>query len=126
MVHRLPWSLRRINRLALLAFAWSHRRTILRWLRSLWAEIRSPRPLDYQRLRLLGRVLWAITRDDRFSTSEQLRRVQLDGDVVVVDASPGWSGRAHLADELQTIPGVAAVIDRAGRPLEASIVAAAT
>lgn len=109
------------NRTALLLFAWAHRRTIMRWGRSFWTELRSPGRIDRRRLALIGRVLWAITRDEQLASARQLRHVRLDGDTVVVDTTPKWRGTARLVDELVTIPGVAGVVDTRGRSLSGSI-----
>lgn len=109
------------NRTALVLFAWSHRRTIMRWGRSFWTELRSPGPIDRRRLGLIGRVLWTITRDEELAKARQLRHVRLDGDTVVVDAPPTWRGTARLVDELAAIPGITGVVDRQGRPLSGSI-----
>jgi hypothetical protein len=109
------------NRLAVAAFVWTHRRSILRWGRSFWAELRAPHRIEPQRLALIARVLWAITRDDRLAKARQLKRVSLDGDVVIVDASPRWSQRHRLVDVLSDVPGVSAVVDARGRRLAGSI-----
>jgi hypothetical protein len=109
------------NRTALLLFAWSHRRTIMRWGRSFWTELRSAGPIDRRRLTVIGRVLWAITRDEELAKARQLRQVRLDGDTVVVDAPRSWSGTARLVDELSAIPGIVDVVDERGRPLSGSV-----
>jgi len=109
------------TRAAILAFAWSHRRTIMRWGRSFWNELRRPEPIDRHRLTLIGRVLWAITRDHQLATARQLRHVTLEGSTLRVDAPPGWWGRARLVDEVSDIEGITAVTDYKGRPLEGSI-----
>ncbi len=109
------------TRTALIAFAWSHRRTIRRWGHSFWNELRSPRRIDPSRLMLMGKVLWAITSDDRLAQSRQLKHVRLDGSTLVVDATRGWKGSARLVDELSGIEGLTAITDSRGRPLEGSI-----
>jgi hypothetical protein len=109
------------SRTAMIAFAWSNRHTILRWGRSLWNELRQPGRIEPARLMLIGRILWAITRNDRLANSNKLRHVGLDGSTVVVDAAPGWEGGARLVDELSQIDGVTAITDRHGRPLHGSI-----
>lgn len=109
------------TRTAMVAFAWSHRRTIRRWGRSFWNELRSPGRIDPSRLMLMGKVLWAITSDDRLAQSRQLRHVRLDGSTLVVDATRGWKGSARLVDELSSIEGITAITDTRGRPLEGSI-----
>jgi hypothetical protein len=113
------------TRTALIAFAWSHRRTIMRWGRSLWSELRRPARIEPGRLMLIGKVLYAITRDDHLAHSKQLRHVSLDGSTVVIDASPGWKGSARLVDELSGIDGVTAITDTRGAPLRGSIPATA-
>jgi hypothetical protein len=109
------------TRTALLAFAWSHRHTIMRWGRSLWNELRRPGRIDPRRLTLIGKVLWAITSDERLARSRKLRHVRLDGSTLVIDASPGWTGTARLVDELSGIEGITAITDTTGKPLEGSI-----
>lgn len=109
------------TRTAMIAFAWSHRRTIMRWGRSFWSELRQPTRIDPKRLALIGQVLWAITRDDRLAQARQLRHVSLDGTTLVVDASPGWKGTARLVDELGEIGGITAITDTGGHPLQGSI-----
>jgi hypothetical protein len=109
------------TRTALVAFAWSHRRTIRRWGRSFWNELRSPERIEPSRLLLIGKVLWAITSDDRLAHSRQLRHVRLDGSTLVVDATHGWKGSARLVDELASIEGITAITDTRGRPLQGSI-----
>lgn len=109
------------SRTALLLFVWTHRHTILRWGRSFWTELRSPGPIDPRRLTLIGRVLWAITRDEQLAKARQLRHVRLDGNTVVIDATPDWPGTARLVAELRTIPGIAEVTDRTGRRLAGPI-----
>ncbi len=109
------------TRTAMIAFAWSHRRTIRRWGRSFWNELRSPNRIDPSRLMLMGKVLWAITSDDKLAQSRQLKHVRLDGSTLVVDAAHGWQGSARLVDELGGIEGITAITDARGRPLEGSI-----
>jgi hypothetical protein len=109
------------TRTAIIAFVWSHRRTIMRWGRSFWNELRRPGRVDPQRLTLIGRVLWTITRDDRLAQARQLRRVRLDGTTLIVDASPGWKGTARLVDELGEIRGITSITDPGGRALHGSI-----
>ncbi len=113
------------SRTALVAFAWSHRRTIMRWGRSFWTELRKPGRIAPERLSTIGRVLWAITRDDELARARQLRQVRLEGNVLVVDAAPGWRGTARLVDELADVGGVAAITDARGNVLAGAIPAAA-
>jgi hypothetical protein len=109
------------TRTAMIAFAWSHRRTIRRWGRSFWNELSSPGRIEPSRLMLMGKVLWAITSDDRLAQSRQLKHVRLDGSTLVVDATHGWKGSARLVDELSRIDGITAITDTRGRPLQGSI-----
>lgn len=109
------------TRTALLAFAWTHRYTIMRWGRSLWNELRRPGRIDPDRLVLIGRVLWTITGDERLARSSKLRHVRLDGSTLVIDASPGWTGTARLVDELSGIEGITAITDTTGKPLQGTI-----
>ncbi len=109
------------TRTAMIAFAWSHRHTIMRWGRSFWVELRRPGRIEPARLTLIGKVLWAITRDDRLAHARQLRQVRLDGTTLVVDASRGWRGTARLVDELSEVDGLTAITDTRGRPLQGTI-----
>lgn len=93
----------------------------MRWGRSFWNELRSPRRIDPDRLMLMGKVLRAITSDDRLAKSNQLRPVRLDGSTLVVDAKRGWKGSARLVDELGDIAGITAITDANGRQLKAAI-----
>ena len=105
----------------MIAFAWSHRHTILRWGGSFWHELRSPSRIDPSRLALMSKVLWAITSDERLAKSHQLKHVRLDGSTLVVDAAHGWTGSARLVDELGGIAGITAITDARGRRLTGSI-----
>lgn len=113
------------TRSAVLVYAWQHRRTITRWGRSLWTELRRPGRIEPKRLQQIGRVLWAITRDETLAEAKQLRDVRLDGDVLVVDVTPGWKRTARLVDALDDIAGITVVSDTHGRPLAGSIAATA-
>ncbi len=109
------------TRSAVLLFAWQHRRAIMRWGRSLWTELRRPGRIEPKRLQQIGKVLWAITRDDTLAEAKELRDVRLDGDVLVVDVASGWQRTSRLVDALDRIPGITAVNDTHGRPLAGSI-----
>jgi hypothetical protein len=109
------------TRTAMIAFAWSNRHTILRWGRSLWGELRQPGRIEPGRLMLIGKVLWAVTRDDHLANSRKLRHVSLTGSTVVVDVAPGWRGSARLVDTLSQIDGISAITDVRGTPLPGSI-----
>ncbi len=109
------------TRTAIIAFVWTHRRTILRWGRSFWTELRKPGVIEPARLTLIGRVLWTITRDDELAKARQLRHVQLDGTTLIVDTSPGWRGTARLVDELDDVPGITRIVDAKGNLLAGTI-----
>ena len=109
------------TRTAIIAFVWTHRRTILRWGRSFWTELRKPGVIEPARLTLIGRVLWTITRDDQLAKAKQLRHVQLDGTTLIVDTSPGWRGTARLVDELDDVPGITRIVDAKGNLLAGTI-----
>jgi hypothetical protein len=126
MIRAIRTALNPFTRTAILAFTWAHRRTILRWGRSFWLELRQPTRIDPGRLMLIGKVLFAITRDERLASSRQLRHVTLDGTTLVVDSTPGWKGTARLVDELSEVPGITAITDRQGNRLSGSIPTAAT
>ena len=110
-----------LTRSAVLLFAWQHRRAITRWGRSLWTELRGRGRIEPRRLQQIGRVLWAITRDDTLAEAKELRDVRLDGDVLSVDVSPGWKRTSRLVDALDGIPGIVAITDRHGQALTGSI-----
>lgn len=114
------------TRTAVLAFAWSHRRTITRWGRSLWGELRRPGRVEPKRVQQIAKVLWAITSDDSLSKAKQLREVRLEGDVLVVDTAPGWKRTAKLVDALADVPGITRIVDREGHVLAGSIPSTAT
>lgn len=126
MFRRLGLLFNPFTRTAVLAFAWSHRRTVTRWGRSLWSELRRPGRIEPERVQQIARVLWAITSDESLSKSKQLREVRLDGDVLVVDATPGWKHTGRLVDALADIPGVTRIVDREGSVLAGTIRASAT
>lgn len=121
MIRRFSTFFNPFTRTAVLAFAWSHRRTILRWGRSLYAELRRPGRIEPRRLQLIARVLWAITSDDELAKARQLREVRLDGNVLVLDTTPGWKRTARLVDELDDIPGIARIVDQHGNLLAGTI-----
>ena len=125
MFRRLTMLFNPFTRTAVLAFAWSHRRTIMRWGRSLYTELRRPGRIEPKRLQTIGKVLWEITNNEELAGARQLREVRLDGDRVVVDASPGWKRTARLVDLLQGIDGVSGVVDTGGRPLRGTVEATA-
>lgn len=110
-----------LNRAVILGFVWSHRRSIMRWGRSFWNELRSADRIEPGRLALMWKVLWAVTGDDELAKARQLRSLRLDGDVVVVDASRGWRGRSRLVDRLQEVDGVSRVVDVDGDQFAATI-----
>lgn len=109
------------TRTAVLAFAWTHRRTILRWGRSLYAELRRPGRIEPKRLQQIARVLWAITGDDELAQAKQLREVRIRGDELIVDTTPGWKRTARLVDALDDIPGITRIVDGRGHVLAGSI-----
>jgi hypothetical protein len=110
-----------VSRTALIAFAWTHRRTIMRWGRSFWSELTRPGRIDPSRLSTISKVLWAITRDDELAKARQLRQIRLDGDELVIDASSRWRGRARLVDRLKSVEGIARIVDIDGRVIPGSI-----
>ena len=96
----------------------------MRWGRSLYGELRRPGRIEPKRLQTIAKVLWEITSVEELAGARQLREVRLDGDVVVVDVSPGWKRTSRLVDLLHGIDGVTGVVDTSGRPLAGSIEAA--
>ena len=121
MVSRLFRFANPLNRATMAGFIWSHRRSIMRWGRSFWHEVKSPSRIDPGRLALMWRVLWTITRDDQLGKAKQLRSVRLDGDTVIVDAASRWKGRSRLVDRLQRVEGVSRVVDVQGDHLPGTI-----
>lgn len=121
MIGRLLRTASPINRYAIIAFLMRHRRSILRWGRSLWIELRRPGPIAPSRVATIGRLLWTITRDDDLAHAKQLKSVELDGDTAVVDVAPGWVGTSRLVDRIAAVEGVHRVVDRSGNPLGGSI-----
>ncbi len=121
MLRRLTTLFNPFTRTAVVAFAWTHRRTIMRWGRSLWVELRRPGRIEPRRLRQIATVLWAITSDDDLAHAKELREVRLVGDELVVDTTPGWRRTARLVDALDDIPGIARIVDRHGHVLSGSI-----
>ena len=113
------------SRTALIMFAWTHRRTIMRWGRSFWTELTQPGRVDPKRITLIGKVLWAITRDPELAGARQLKHVRLDADRLVIDATPRWKGRARLVDTLSEIDGIGSITDERGHVLAGSIDATA-
>lgn len=109
------------TRTALIAFAWSHRRTILRWGRSFWTELRRPGRISPTRLAVIGRVLWTITREDQLAKAKQLRHVELVGSTLIIDTAPGWKGTARLVDELGDVGGITSITDSKGNVLAGTI-----
>lgn len=121
MFRRLGMLFNPFTRTAVLAFAWSHRRTIARWGRSLSAELRRPGRIDPARLQQIARVLWVITRDDELAKAGQLREVRLQGTELVVDSVPGWKRTARLVDALGEVPGITRIVDQDGNLLAGTI-----
>ena len=70
-------------------------------------------------------MLWAITSDGDLAGARQLREVRLDGNVLVLDTTPGWKRTARLVDALDDIPGIARIVDQDGNVLAGTIEARA-
>lgn len=121
MLRRITTLFNPFTRTAVLAFAWTHRHTILRWGRSLYVELRRPGRIDPRRLQQIARVLWTITSDDDLAKAHQLREVRLDGSVLVLDTTPGWKRTARLVDALDDIPGITRIVDQHGDALAGTI-----
>lgn len=121
MFRRLGMLVNPFTRTAVLAFAWSHRRTIMRWGRSLYAELRRPGRIDPKRLQQIARVLWAITGDDDLAKAGQLREVRLSGSELIIDSVPGWKRTAKLVDALGDVPGITRIVDQNGNVLAGTI-----
>ena len=125
MFRKLTMLFNPFTRTAALAFAWSHRRTVMRWGRSFYTELKKPGKIDPGRLQTIAKVLWEITGDVDLANAKQLRAVRLDGDKVVVDTSAGWKQVTRLVDLLDDIEGVNGVVDTKGNRLSGSIEATA-
>jgi len=121
VIRRVSTLFNPFTRTAVLAFAWTHRHTILRWGRSLYVELRRPGRIEPRRLQLIARVLWAITSEDELAKARQLREVRLDGSVLVLDTTPGWRRTARLVDALDDIPGIVRIVDQHGNVLAGTI-----
>lgn len=121
MIRRVATLFNPFTRTAVLAFAWSHRRTITRWGRSLYAELRRPGRIEPRRLQQIAKVLWAITSEDDLAKARELREVRIDGNRLVVDTVPGWKRTARLVDALAEIPGIAQIVDQDGNVLAGTI-----
>lgn len=121
MIRRVTTLFNPFTRTAVLAFAWTHRRIILRWGRSLYSELRRPGRIEPRRLQLVARVLWAVTSNNELAKARQLREVRLDGNVLVLDTTPGWKRTARLVDELDDIPGIVRIVDQHGDVLAGTI-----
>ena len=102
------------TRTAVLAFVWTHRHEILRWGRSLYAEITGPGGVTPARLSTIAQVLWKVTSNQKLSRSHHLKSVRLDGDTLVLDVDPGWRGTPKLVSELSEVNGVRRVVNRGG------------
>ncbi|NNE12648.1 MAG: hypothetical protein HKN41_10455 [Ilumatobacter sp.] len=126
MLRRVATLFNPFTRTALLAFAWSHRRTIMRWGRSLYIELRRPGRIEPRRLRQIAQVLWAITSEDDLARAGQLREVRIEGNRLVLDTVPGWKKTARLVDALDDVPGITQIVDQHGDVLAGSIDATAT
>ena len=90
----------------MLAFAWNHRNEVLRWGRSLWAELTAPGPISPARLRTLLRVLWAGSRDPELRDAKQLRAVRIVGGDVELETDPGWAPAGGAIGRLEHASGV--------------------
>lgn len=121
MIRRITTLFNPFTRTAVLAFAWSHRRTITRWGRTLYTELRRPGKIDPKRLQQIGRVLWTITSDGDLARAKQLREVRLAGNELVLDTTPGWKRTARLVDALDDIPGITRIVDQNGNVLAGTI-----
>jgi hypothetical protein len=106
-----------LTRTAVLVFAWQHRHEILRWGRTIWAELTRPGKIQPTRLALLGQILWVITSDESIARSKHLKAVRLDGDVLTLDTTRGWQGTPMLVARLGDVRGVSRIVDRSGRDL---------
>ncbi len=125
MFRKLTMLFNPFTRTAALAFAWSHRRTVMRWGRTLYTELKRPGKIEPKRLLTISKVLWEVTRNDDLANAKQLREVRLDGDKVVVDTAAGWKQVSRLVDLLDGIDGVNGVVDTHGNRLSGSIEATA-
>jgi len=98
-----------LGRVAVATWAWGYRHEILRWGRSLWNELIGRGDLDPGRAARTGRVLMAIATEDRLRNAPELRQVTINGDVVDLEVTPGWSELPHVVDKVRRIKGVAGV-----------------
>jgi hypothetical protein len=90
----------------MMTWSWNHRHEIKRWGRSLWNELATPTGISPSRVRLIGKVLWAVTKERDLSMAKQLRRIDIVGDVVELDVDRRWNRTARLVSVLQGVEGV--------------------
>jgi len=83
--------------------AWSQRYTLALWFRSIRDEFMhqlSRRRTDVARWKRLLSSLWRITSDPRLANTPELKRIELEGDTVTLDATETWHGRFLLDSQL--------------------------
>lgn len=103
-----------MGRTAIVKLLWAHRHDMSRWGRSLWSEVRNPDGVSPARLATIGRVLVAITSDEKVSSAGELRQVRLVDDTIVLDVAPGWERARSVSDRLLQIKGVRQVMIETG------------
>lgn len=88
------------------ALAWSHRRTVALWARSLAAELQR-RPFEPQRISTLVRTLWKVSTDPQLNGGAGIRSISVDTDMPAAadHTQRGATVRATLLD----LPGVVSV-----------------
>jgi hypothetical protein len=113
---RLRSLLNPFTRAAIATFAWNHRHEILRWGRSMYEQVVGRSDLSPAHALRIGRVLAAITADERFRDARELRRVTLRDGVVDLDVDERWRQLRPLVERLEGIDGVEAVtVNRTAR-----------
>lgn len=101
--------LRPFRRSAWLLFGWSQRHSIALWWRSMSAELKPGRAVDFGRVRRLATVLIKVTADSRISNAAELRKLTLVDDVVLAHTDENWAKRSILSSTLAGVNHVSAV-----------------
>ena len=101
--------LRPFRRSAWMLFAWSQRHSLSLWWRSLRAEVKPGRPIDFGRVRRLATVLMKVTTDQRISNASELKQLTLVDDVVIAYTDESWAKKSILISTLAKVSHVSAV-----------------
>jgi hypothetical protein len=111
-----------VTRVAVATFVWNHRHEILRWGRTLYAQLVRQADRSPTSAARTGRLLYAIASDDRLRDARELRKVTMTGAVVNLEVDEYWSQLPRLIDRVRSVKGVQGVTVN-GRPAGPSIAA---